>query len=201
MNKSDNMRKTMKAIGFGLWVIGMLFVSMPTLAQQNWRGQQPVYGQQYRQQPTNRTAGGYHSGNYRAGSFHSTGSSMMRTGSSYSSKPTINQYGSAVSNGGPRRSKPTGGSGPHRGLINWGSGDDTGGEAGGTGGGEGEGGYVGDIGGGGGGGLVTPDYGDDDDRPNGTPIGDALIPLTLLALAYLVIRAARRKVRSTMSER
>ena len=33
------------------------------------------------------------------------------------------------------------------------------------------------------------------------PIGDALIPLTLLALAYLIIRAARRKVRSRMSER
>lgn len=33
------------------------------------------------------------------------------------------------------------------------------------------------------------------------PIGDALIPLTLFAGAYLIIRAARRKVRSRMSER
>jgi len=33
------------------------------------------------------------------------------------------------------------------------------------------------------------------------PLGDALIPLTLLALAYIIIRAARRKVRSRMSER
>lgn len=37
--------------------------------------------------------------------------------------------------------------------------------------------------------------------PGNTPIGDALIPLTLLALAYLVIRVARRKVRSMTSER
>ena len=33
------------------------------------------------------------------------------------------------------------------------------------------------------------------------PIGDALIPLTLLAGAYLIIRAARRKARSMMNER
>lgn len=33
------------------------------------------------------------------------------------------------------------------------------------------------------------------------PIGDALIPLMLFAGAYLIIRAARRKVRSMMSER
>ena len=33
------------------------------------------------------------------------------------------------------------------------------------------------------------------------PIGDALIPLTLFAGAYLIIRATRRKVHSMMSER
>lgn len=198
MNKSNNIKKIVKTIGFGLWVIGMLFVSMPTLAQQNWRSQ-PAYGQQYRQQPTNRAAGGYHSGTYnsgtyRAGTFHSTGSAMMRTGSSYSSRPTINQYGSAVSNGGPRRSGFKGGSGPHRGLINHGGGEDPDpGEGGGGGGGEPDPGS-------GSGGIGTPPD-DDGTPPNGFPIGDALIPLTLLALAYLIIRAARRKVRSKMSER
>ena len=34
-----------------------------------------------------------------------------------------------------------------------------------------------------------------------SPIGDALIPLTLFAGAYLVLRAARKKVRSMTSER
>lgn len=44
-----------------------------------------------------------------------------------------------------------------------------------------------------------PSAGDQDNTP--TPLGDALIPLTLFAGAYLIIRDARRKVRSTMSER
>ena len=42
---------------------------------------------------------------------------------------------------------------------------------------------------------------DDNNDDGNTPIGDALIPLTLFAGAYLVIRAARRKVRSMTSER
>lgn len=173
-------------------------MALPTMAQQNWRSQQSVYGQQYQQRSTTTQTGGYHSGTYnsgtyRAGTFHSTGSTMMRTGSSYSSRPTINQYGSAVSNGGPRRSIFKGGSGPHRGLIH-GDEDPDPGEGGGGGGGEGG------EGGGGGSGIGTPPD-DDGTPPNGFPIGDALIPLTLFAGAYLIIRAARRKVRSMMSER
>ena len=46
-----------------------------------------------------------------------------------------------------------------------------------------------------------PESGDQDNTEDPTPVGDALIPLTLLALAYLIIRAARRKVRSMTSER
>lgn len=47
-----------------------------------------------------------------------------------------------------------------------------------------------------------PESGDQDNtEPDPTPVGDALIPLTLLAGAYIIIRATRRKVRSRMSER
>ena len=165
MKKFKNMKKTLMIL------MAVALIALPTMAQQSWNNQQSVYGQQYRQRSTPMSTSTYHNT-----TFHSTGSSMMHTGSSYSARPVINYYGSAVSNGGgPNR---------RRGLINWGSGDDTGGGAGGTGGGEGEGGYVGDIGGGGGGGLVTPDYGDDDDRPNGSPLGDAALPLLLLACAF-----------------
>ena len=41
----------------------------------------------------------------------------------------------------------------------------------------------------------------DPNDPGNVPLGDALIPLTLFAGAYLIIRAARRKVRSMTSER
>lgn len=47
----------------------------------------------------------------------------------------------------------------------------------------------------------NPNPGVDGDDGGNTPIGDALIPLTLLAGAYLIVRAARRKVRSRISER
>ena len=105
----------------------------------------------------------------------------MSSGSAYTARPMINANGTAVYGGAPRQSAPKGSSGPHRGLINWGTGDDTGGEI--TGGG----GYDEDdpiISGGGGGGFVTPDQNDEDDRPNGTPLGDAVIPLVMLVLAY-----------------
>lgn len=160
-------------------LMAVALIALPTMAQQSWNNQQSVYGQQYRQRSTPMSTATYHNT-----TFHSTGSSMMHTGSSYSARPVINYYGSAVSNGGgPNR---------RRGLINWGSGDDTGGGAGGTGGGEGEGGYVGDIGGGG---LVTPDQDDDDDRPNGSPLGDVALPLLLLACAYLIMRATRTRAK------
>ena len=41
--------------------------------------------------------------------------------------------------------------------------------------------------------------GDQDNTP--TPLGEAVLPMMLMAGAYLIIRAARRKVRSRMSER
>ncbi len=174
-------------------LMAVALIALPTMAQKNWGTQRPVYGSQYRpQQATMPTA------TYHPSTFHSTGSTMMHSGSMYSARPRINSYGSAVSGRVPRRS-PAAGSGPHRGLINWGSGDDTGGTAGGTGGGEGEGGYVGDIGGGGGGGLVTPDYGDDDDRPNGSPVGSPVLPLLLLAGAYMCLRAFLKRKRATES--
>ena len=41
--------------------------------------------------------------------------------------------------------------------------------------------------------IVNPDGDDDDDTENGTPIGDALLPLLLLACAYLCTRVFRKK--------
>lgn len=161
-------------------LMAVALIALPTMAQQSWNNQQSVYGQQYRQRSTPMSTATYHNT-----TFHSTGSSMMHTGSSYSARPVINYYGSAVSNGGgPNR---------RRGLINWGSGDDTGGEI--TGGGDYEEGDPIITGGGGGGGLVTPDQDDDDDRPNGSPLGDAALPLLLLACAYLIMRATRTRAK------
>ena len=175
-------------------------MALPTMAQQNWRSQQSVYRQQYQQRSTTTQTGGYHSGTYnsgtyRAGTFHSTGSTMMRTGSSYSSSPLLNKNGSAAYNGPSYAPSRRYSNGPLRSLIDHGGGGG-GGEGGeGSGEGSGEGGE-----GSGSGGIGTPPD-DDGTPPNGFPIGDALIPLTLLAGAYLIVRAARRKVRSTMSER
>ena len=146
-------------------LMAVALIALPTMAQQSWNNQQSVYGQQYRQRSTPMSTSTYHNT-----TFHSTGSSMMHTGSSYSARPVINYYGSAVSNGGgPNR---------RRGLINWGSGDDTGGEI--TGGGDYEEGDPIITGGG----IVTPDQNDEDERPNGSPLGDAALPLLLLACAF-----------------
>ena len=161
-------------------LMAVALIALPTMAQQSWNNQQSVYGQQYRQRSTPMSTATYHNT-----TFHSTGSSMMHTGSSYSARPVINYYGSAVSNGGgPNR---------RRGLINWGPGDDTGGGVTGEGG-------SGEVGEGGeiivgGGGLVTPDQDDNDDRPNGSPLGDAALPLLLLACAYLIMRATRTRAK------
>ena len=164
-------------------LMAVALIALPTMAQQSWNNQQSVYGQQYRQRSTPMSTATYHNT-----TFHSTGSSMMHTGSSYSARPVINYYGSAVSNGGgPNR---------RRGLINWGSGDDTyGGVTGEGGSGDYEEGDPIIVGGGGGGGIVTPDQDDEDDRPNGSPIGDAALPLLLLACAYLIMRATRTRAK------
>lgn len=190
LKKFKNMKKTLMIL------MAVALVALPTMAQKNWGTQRPVYGSQYRpQQATMPTA------TYHPSTFHSTGSTMMRTGSMYSARPMLNTSGSAVYGGSPRKSSSKGSSGPHRGLINWGTGDDSGGGI--TGGG----GYGDDDpiivdgggGGGGGGGLVTPDWGDDDDRPNGSPIGDAMLPLMLLACAYMCLRAFLKRKRATQS--
>jgi len=187
------MKKTM------IILMAVVLIALPTTAQQNWRNQQTVYGGQYRTQQnyTMSSATTYHPATYHSTTFHSTGSSMMRTGSMYSAKPVINSYGSAVYRGAPRRSSKSSrsSSGPHRGLINWGSGDDSGG---GVSGDSGEGGYIGEggwssSGEGIGGGIVTPDQNDDDDRPNGTPLGDGVWPLLLFACAYLIVRVTRKR--------
>ena len=187
----------MKKIITIMMIMAVALMALPAVAQQYWRSQQSVYGQQYQQRSTTTQTGGYHSGTYnsgtyRAGMFHSTGSTMMRTGSSYSSRPTINQYGSAVSNGGPRRSGFKGGSGPHRGLIHGDEDPDPG--EGGGGGGEGEGGE----GGSGSGGIGTPPD-DDGTPPNGFPLGDAVLPLLLLACAYMCLRPFLKRKRATES--
>lgn len=175
-----------------LIIMAAALMALPTMAQQNWRNQQSVFGQQYQQRSITTQTGGYHSGTYnsgtyRAGTFHSTGSTMMRTGSSYSSRPTINQYGSAVSNGGPRRSSIKGGSGPHRGLINHGGGDDPDPGEGGGGGGGGD-----PDPGSGSGGIGTPPD-DDGTPPNGFPLGDAVLPLLFMSLAFCGYLYLRRK--------
>jgi len=41
--------------------------------------------------------------------------------------------------------------------------------------------------------IGNPDGDDEDDTENGSPLGDALLPLMLLACAYLIIRMARRR--------
>lgn len=41
--------------------------------------------------------------------------------------------------------------------------------------------------------VTNPDENDDDDTENGTPLGDAVLPLMLLACAYLILRATRRR--------
>lgn len=90
--------------------------------------------------------------------FRSTGSAMMRSGSAYSSHPTLNSNGIASSPSpapyGPRR---IGG-----GLI-------------------------------GGGGNTNPDSKNEDNRPNGTPLGDALLPLMLMAAAFGGVVYLRRR--------
>ena len=41
--------------------------------------------------------------------------------------------------------------------------------------------------------IINPDEEDEDDKENGTPLGDVLFPLMLMALAYIVIRLYRRR--------
>lgn len=44
-----------------------------------------------------------------------------------------------------------------------------------------------------GGGITPPDGGDEDDKENGTPLGDALVPLMLLLCAYAIYKVSRSR--------
>ena len=41
--------------------------------------------------------------------------------------------------------------------------------------------------------IINPDDDDDDDVENGTPVGDAMLPLLLLAVAYMAVRFSRNR--------
>ena len=48
-------------------------------------------------------------------------------------------------------------------------------------------------------GIDPPDDDDDDDDENGTPIGDAVLPLMLLACAYMCLRTFLKRKRAMQS--
>ena len=183
MSKKFETMKHMKRIVMIMVIMAAALVALPAMAQQN----NSRYGRPYKPQQTvvSPTA------TYHSTTFQSTGSTMMNTGSTYSSRPRLNTRGTAVYGGSPRSSV----SGPHRGLINHGGeGDPDPGEGGGGGSGEPDPGSG--EGGGSGSGIGTPP--DDDDDPNGydSPIGDAVLPLMLLACAYLGMRVYLRRKRA-----
>ena len=142
-------------IGIRLLVMGWLTI-LPALggagqvAAFNQNNQYPVYPSTCRQQGTMQTAA-------PSASFRSTGT-MMRTGSAYSSNPTIGSNGMAsrpnYAPGGPRRAK-----------MEEEEDDEYGGNAG------------------------TP--GSTVNQGDQLPLGDAVLPLLLLAGAYIIIRATR----------
>lgn len=125
----DMKKKNVKVIGCGVLVIGMLFASMPTMAQ---------FTEPERPQTT----------------FQST-STMTPTGSQYSSNPSLNADGTASSptattTSGPRKLKMDGGG--------------------------------------------MPSMPNNDNYSDNTPIGDAVLPFTLLSMvAVLVVYLRRRK--------
>ena len=41
--------------------------------------------------------------------------------------------------------------------------------------------------------IINPDDDDEDDKENGLPLGDALIPLMLMAVTFIAIRLYRRR--------
>ena len=124
--------KSIKVIGYGLWVMGMLLVSMPAMAQ--FSNNDPFAATA----PTT--------------TFHST-STLTGSGSEYSSNPTISDNGSATQ--------------PYAAPRMIGARRNDGGS------------------------IAPPDDEDEDYKEN--PIGDALLPLMLLAVGYA---AARRRVKA-----
>jgi len=121
-----NIMKNVKVIGYGLWVIGMLLVSMPTHAQKFSEQDQPK------------------------AQFQST-SVMQTSGSVYASQPAINEDGTAYSPSQDAQSSTQAPSGPRK--------------------------------------SGTPG-----NQGSELPVGDAVLPLTLIALAFCgVIYLRRRK--------
>ena len=170
MSKKFETMKHMKRIVMIMVIMAAALVALPAMAQQN----NSRYGRPYKPQQTvvSPTA------TYHSTTFQSTGSTMMNTGSTYSSRPRLNTRGTAVYGGSPRSSV----SGPHRGLINHGGeGDPDPGE-----------------GGSGSGGIGTPPD-DDGTPPDGFPLGDAVLPLLLLACAYMCLRPFLKRKRATES--
>ena len=118
--------KNIKVIGYGLLVIGMLFVSMPTHAQKFGEQDQPK------------------------AQFQST-SVMQTSGSVYASQPAINEDGTAYN---PSAAVTPTQSGPRKSIEN---------------------------------------PGDPGKKDSGSPIGDAVLPLSLFALAFAMFVYFRRK--------
>jgi hypothetical protein len=48
-------------------------------------------------------------------------------------------------------------------------------------------------------GINPPDQEDDDETENGTPVGDAVLPLMLLACAYMCLRPFLKRKRAAQS--
>jgi hypothetical protein len=121
--------KNIKVIGYGLWVMGVLLVSMPAIAQLS-------------SDPFAATA--------PTTTFQST-SALVGSGSDYSSNPTIGDNGTAtIRTIGVRRNENPG--------------------------------------------TPNEDEIEDEEKAEWQPIGDAVWPLLLLALAYVGVRARRRVV-------
>ena len=123
--------KNVKVIGYGLLVLGMLLVGMPSQAQ-NFREQEQPQAQ-----------------------FQST-STMTPVGSVYSANPSLNADGTAY-NPAQAASPAKAGGGPRK---------------------------------------IGPGVSETIDEKDKVPVGDAVLPLMLMALAYMGLRLFRARKRA-----
>lgn len=123
-----DMKANIKVIGYGLWVMVVLFMSAPVIAQ-NFEAQQPN------------------------AAFQST-STMMGSGSTYTSNPTLSENGTAYS-----PSAAAAPSGPHMAKKD----------------------------------LGLPDLPSTEGDEGNVPLGDAVLPLLLIALAYIGVTYIRKR--------
>ena len=119
------MKKNIKVIGYGLWVMVALLLSAPTQAQQ-FENEQPQV------------------------QFQST-STLQGSGSTYSSTPTLNEDGTAYN---PAAASSPAKSGPRR---------------------------------------ILPGTPSTEGDPGNVPVGDAVLPLALMAMAFAGVVYFRRK--------